>query len=97
MLNTSPLPGQAPTSRDDDQPSITLDDGDWRAFRSAYLSGGYKQDDLRLTAMTVGPDSGTLHVENFFSPSDGRFHLTVPAVFIAVGQLAIVYACAGHA
>jgi len=62
---------------------------------SAYLSGGWRDDDLQLKSVDLEPDSITalLRVTRFFVPGDGRFHLSLLQAFIWVGQLALIHGC----
>ena len=62
---------------------------------SAYLSGGWRDDDLQLKSVDLEPDSITalLRVKRFFIPGDGRFHLSVPQAFIWIAQLALIHGC----
>jgi hypothetical protein len=60
--------------------------------------GGWRKDSLKLDAIDIEPGCirAILHATDFFVPSDGVFHLTVPAVFVWVAQLAIIYGCWEH-
>jgi hypothetical protein len=62
---------------------------------SAYLLGGWRDDDLQLKSVDLEPDSITalLRVTRFFLPGDGRFHLSLLQAFIWVGQLALIHGC----
>lgn len=69
-----------------------------KPYLSAYLSGGWKQDELCLQSVEVEPNRicGTLSVANYFMPTDGVFHFTAPLAFIWIAQLAIIYTCWEH-
>lgn len=69
-----------------------------QSYLSAYLSGGWRQDELVLESVDVAPGRvvGSLKVVSYFMPSDGVFHFTVPLAFIWVAQLALIGACWEH-
>ena len=73
--------------------AITADEVE--AFRSSYLSGGYKEDTIALRHAAVGPDSiiGTYDVVENFLPSTGGFHFTLLLAFVAIAELGIIF---GH-
>lgn len=68
---------------------------DLDCFLSEYLMGGYRQDQSSLTHIEIesGKIEGFINIEDYFRPSDGQFHFTVPLSLLWVSQLAIIYAC----
>lgn len=68
---------------------------DLHPFFSEYLMGGYRQDRSSLTHVEIagGKIEGFINVEEYFMPSEGQFHFTVPLSLLWVSQLAIIYAC----
>ena len=62
---------------------------------SAYLGGGYKEDDFELTNVLIGEKRvlGSVRVGSFFPPSDGEFHLSAPMAMIWICQLGTIYTC----
>lgn len=75
-------------------PSDKTIDPAFEPFLSAYLSGGYKEDELVYDSITVeeGSIAATCSIGRHFLPPSGVFHLTLPLAFIAVAQLSIIYA-----
>jgi hypothetical protein len=73
---------------------VVLDEAAIAPFRSPYLNGGYREDEILPTEIRLGDGWAAGHycVKQCFIPSDGQFHLTVPLAFVAFAQLAIVYA-----
>jgi hypothetical protein len=61
---------------------------------STYLSTGYHQDRIALDEVFVKADgiAAKCSIPEYFVPADSLFHLTVPLAFVAVAQLAIVFA-----
>lgn len=74
---------------------VRLTPNEIEPYLSPYLMGGWRQDTLVLETVDVddGYVRGTVCAVEFFLPGDGRFHLTIPSVFIWVSQLAIIYGC----
>jgi hypothetical protein len=66
----------------------------FHALLSEYLMGGYRDDELVIGEVSIGEDGifARCSMQSYFIPSNGVFHLTVPLVFLAVAQLAIIYA-----
>jgi len=64
-------------------------------YMSSYLTGGWKRDELILekVLITAASIEGIFRVGDYDPPSDGKFHLAVPIVFVSIAQLAIIYAC----
>lgn len=67
-------------------------------YLSAYLMGGWREDELQLVSVEVERDriTGIVDVMQCFAAGDGQFHLTVPQAFIWVAQLGIIHGCWDH-
>ena len=67
-------------------------------YLSAYLTGGWREDELQLVSVDVERDriTGVVNVLRSFGAGDGQFHLTVPQAFIWVAQLGIIHGCWDH-
>jgi hypothetical protein len=70
-----------------------LDSGEIEAFRSEYLSVGYKQDEVHLgeTTLKDGSIESFFSVDPFHLAGDGQFHLSVPVGTLVVSALALIY------
>ncbi len=74
---------------------IRLSPEQFRSFLSPYLIGGWQQEEIVLSAVDVEPGlvRGIITPKQIFPASDGTLHLAVPAAFIWIAQLGIIYAC----
>jgi len=72
----------------------TLTEFDLRPFCSDYLDGGYRRDHIALSRVELSPGRAVAEciMHEYYTPPDGTYHLTVPIVFLAVANLAIIYA-----
>ena len=72
---------------------VTEDDYGPRS--SAYLGGGYKEDNFELTNVMIGEQRalGSVRICSFFPPSDGEFHLSSIMALILFSQLTTIYTC----
>ena len=72
---------------------VTEDDYGPRS--SAYLGGGYKEDNFELTNVMIGEQRalGSVRVCSFFPPSNGEFHLSSIMALIWLSQLTTIYSC----
>ncbi len=62
---------------------------------SAYLSGGYREDEFEFREVFVGERSATalVDVNAYFGPSDGEFHLSGSMAMIWISQLSVIFTC----
>ena len=71
---------------------------EYAAYRSAYLAGGYHDDDATLDEVQITRNSmrGVFRMTGRFEGGEGRFELSTPTLVAWALQLGVIYGCAQH-